>query len=398
MTSQRAVRPPGQAAAARSGGRRRCRLRPRSPGDRRQLDAATNRSSRSRRVSRLAAPGWRSSCTSSVDSRSHVARQRPGSEPGGLFADCQPFAPGTYTAGAGVYLLTIGPAQQSDGLAPSTGSAIASPPATSPTDIQTVQFRLIRLALDRGHARRPAAPAQPASPTSASRHERSAGFSADPLGLPPTTYGLLDELRAQTISDDEVPLCHDRLGGRRGNRVRRPVVGPPPRDATGRRKDRFAAFAGDRRRAEGEAMFLQFQDAVSDLRNEAGSRTRLSAEQVLRLPAGRGSAAEGDRVVDGLLTRFSSSPASRPRDRSSSRAAASRATAASLVRGHADRLRVGSGHLALRDAREQRSRDRRIGGGPAGSRLHASASSRYAANAQSDISHFDYANYAVRGW
>ncbi len=41
-------------------------------------------------------------------------------------------------------------------------------------------------------------------------------------------------------------------------------------------EDQFAPFAGDRRRAEGEAMFLQFQAAISDLRNQPQPRPGVS--------------------------------------------------------------------------------------------------------------------------
>jgi hypothetical protein len=201
--------------------------------------------------------------SSAVDVSITQAVATPGSEPGGLFADCQPYAPGTYTAGAGVYLLTIGPAQQGDGLAPVNGLGNASSPCNVATEIETVKFRLIRLALT----------AAELSDTQKLRNhvaylcfapDALAGFIADPFGTPPTTYGLIDELRDQTISDDEVPLAligwtadtgidFVDLWSVRRRITRRPAEGD------------FAAFAGDRRRAEGEAMFLQFGDQLRDL-------------------------------------------------------------------------------------------------------------------------------------
>jgi len=65
-------------------------------------------------------------------------------EPGALFAPCQPFAPGTYTAGAGVYLLWIGPASQSDGLAQVNGLGNQIAPCNVDDYIDTVEFGLIR--------------------------------------------------------------------------------------------------------------------------------------------------------------------------------------------------------------------------------------------------------------
>ena len=331
--------------------------------------------------------------TASVDLE--LARGAPSadSEPGGLFADCQPFAPGTYTAGAGVYLLTIGPAQRSEGLAPVNGLGNQIAPCNIADYIETVQFRLIRLALD-------------ADTLADQQHLRNlvayqcfapqvvASFSADPLGPPATTYGLLDELRAQTLSDDEVPLCMIGWTAEAGIEfvdlwsVRRRVTRPAA-------EDQFAPFAGDRRRAEGEAMFFQFQDAVSDLRDEPNS-DQVSARQVFDfLPAvgllpkatdgstgfdpteffaglkGQGPFfIEAGRLAPLLRASFAATPID---------LAAGRAIWLYEVRENSDPVIAGS---AL---------DRPFV-------VFSSGLMRYGANAQLDISHFDYANYAVRGW
>jgi hypothetical protein len=194
-----------------------------------------------------------------------LARGAPstGTEPGALFADCQPYAPGTYTAGAGVYLLTIGPAEQGDGLAPVNGLGNSPSPCNVATSIQTVKFRLIRLAL---------APGELGHPQRLRNHVAYlcfapgvlAGFTADPFGGPPSTYGLIDTLRAQILTDDEVPLAVIGWTIDTGIAfldlwsVRRRIVRTLA-------EDDFAAYAGDRRRAEGEAMFLQFQEHIADL-------------------------------------------------------------------------------------------------------------------------------------
>jgi hypothetical protein len=185
------------------------------------------------------------------------------SESGGLFADCQPFAAGTYTAGAGVYLLTIGPASQAEGLATVNGLGNQTAPCNIDDYIDTVQFRLIRLALDPDQLKD-------------TQHLRNlvaylcfapqalAGFIADPFGAPPTTYGLIDELRAQILTDDEVPLAMIGWTATGGIgyvdlwSVRRRVTRPPA-------EGDLALFAGDRRRAESEAMLLQFHDHLKDL-------------------------------------------------------------------------------------------------------------------------------------
>jgi hypothetical protein len=204
------------------------------------------------------------------------------SEPGGLFADCQPFAPGTYTAGAGVYLLSIGPARQGEGLAPVNGLGNQRAPCNVASSVETVQFRLIRLALDPaeladvGHLRNRVAYQCFAA-------QALAAFTADPFGTPPTAYGLIDDLRAGLLSDDEVPLAVIGWSALAGIgfvdewAVRRRVV----RRAT---EGDLAAFTGDRRRAEGEAMFLQFQSHVADLRFLPGASSLHASDAFELLP------------------------------------------------------------------------------------------------------------------
>jgi hypothetical protein len=204
-------------------------------------------------------------------------------EPGALFAPCQPFAPGTYTAGAGVYVLWIGPASQGDGLAPVNGLGNQVAPCNVDEYVDTVQFGLIRIALtpdqlnDTGHLRSLAAHLCFAP-------QVLAAFTADPFGSPPDTYGLIDELRAQILTDDQVPLAifgwdidqgiqFVDLWSVRRRVTRRPAEGD------------FAAFAGDRRRAEGEAMFLQFQDAIADLRSRPTPQTLTASSAFTFLPA-----------------------------------------------------------------------------------------------------------------
>jgi hypothetical protein len=126
----------------------------------------------------------------------------PGAEPGGLFADCQPYAPGTYTAGAGVYLLAIGPARQGEGRAPVSGLGNEPAPCNTAVSVEAVRFRLIRLALppaellDRARLRNRVA----------YRCFGPADAARDPFGAPPEPT-LVERLRTQTLAADEVPLA-----------------------------------------------------------------------------------------------------------------------------------------------------------------------------------------------
>lgn len=211
----------------------------------------------------LARSGQAIELTTPVDVALARAKAVPGSEPGGLFADCQPFAPGTYTAGAGVYLLAIGPAQQGEGRAPVSGLSNEPAVCNVATSVDAVRFRLIRLALapaqlaDKAHLRSRVAYACYGS-------QALAEFAAHPFGPAPVGYGLVDALRQETLGIDELPLA---------------LVGWSLTDgiqfvdlwAVRRRTTRAAAtsdwpsLAGERREIEGEARLLQFQDQLGDL-------------------------------------------------------------------------------------------------------------------------------------
>jgi hypothetical protein len=188
---------------------------------------------------------------------------RPGSEPGALFADCQPYTSSEYSTGAGVYLLAIGPEPREEGLAPVSGLHNADAPCNTALSVEAVSFRLVRLALplselnDRELLRNRVA-YRMFAPAEVAELER------DPFGATLTEYGLLDRLPDECLSDDEVPLA--LIGWQAGEgitfvdhwSVRRRVT---RRGAAGR----FGPHASDRLAAEGEARFLQFQEHLGDL-------------------------------------------------------------------------------------------------------------------------------------
>jgi hypothetical protein len=210
----------------------------------------------------------------------------PGAEPGNLFADCQPYAPGTYTAGAGVYLLTVGPDREGEGLAPVSGLGNEPAPCNVALSVEAVTFRLIRLAL---------APSEVADKAKLRNRvayqcfdaDALAAAVADPFGPPVETYGLLDTLRTQTLTPDEVPLAivgwsiDDGIQFVDEWSVRRRLT---RRAAEGG----WTAFVSDRRRAEGEAMFLQFQAQLLDVLEREPDTDVLDAAQEFALlpPAG----------------------------------------------------------------------------------------------------------------
>ncbi len=200
-----------------------------------------------------------------------------------LFEDCAPLQPGTYTAGAGVYLLTIAPAQTNDGRAPVSGLANEDAACNVAFSIEGVQFHLLRIALP---ASLPSPPGQLrnrlAHAMLGTDDPRRLAFESNPLGSPVGQYGLLDDLRAAGCFDDEhVPLAVLVWTAAEGIRfvdlwgVRRRIVAPPS-------QTRFPTLVGDRRQAEAEAAFLQFQEQVAELLVSGGSLAQVTASERFR--------------------------------------------------------------------------------------------------------------------
>lgn len=204
-------------------------------------------------------------------------------EPGNLFADCQPAAASTYTAGAGVYLLVVGPASQGEGRAQVNGLSGNGAPCTTDLSIETVLFRLIRLAV---------AGSELGDPQLLRNRVAYGCFGAvetetvlvDPFGLPLSAWGLLDGLRASgSLSNDEVPLATIGWTIDQGIQfidlwsVRRRMVRPPMQGG-------WSAFLADRRAAEAQAIFLQFQAHLAELLQGPEPTNITAAGSFERLP------------------------------------------------------------------------------------------------------------------
>jgi hypothetical protein len=222
--------------------------------------------------------------------RTDVALTRsgtPGRRPRLWFDDCQVAKRGTYTAGSGVFLLLIGPSRSPEGRAQASGLAGRDATCATAFSVEGVQFRLLRLALP---------PSVTADDVKLRARVRDTMFglgdaaaphpAVDPFGPMPASWGLVDALRAQgdCLSDHELPLAVLHWTATGGLRyvdrwaVRRRVTAPP---AAGR----WSSVLGDRRAAEAEAMLLGFQDHLEDLRRAAGKGAGVSALECFdRLP------------------------------------------------------------------------------------------------------------------
>lgn len=183
-----------------------------------------------------------------------------------VFAACNPIADGVYVAGAGVYLLTIAPAQTSEGRAPTNGLDPGNVRCADDVTVDALQFRL--------HAINPLRYAD--LDVAAPRFRNLLAYrcfgtdardqnGADPLRYDPAIYGLVDDLRAAggALGDSDVPLAI-LYWTAKGLQfvdtwaVRRPVLAPDALVGLG--------FQARRRRLlEAMAMDEQFRRHLADL-------------------------------------------------------------------------------------------------------------------------------------
>jgi|SRR5687767_5069064 len=202
------------------------------------------------------------------------------------FNECVPLQTGTFRAGAGVYLLTVAPAQTTEGRAAVSGLDRGIASCNTDLIVSTLQFRLVQLnppltdpeVDDESHLRNLVA-------------YKCFGVDdlrlsvTDPFGPQLKQYGLLDSLRSTRLTDCDVPLAvfYWTLAG--GVKfidmwsVRRP---PTRLNSTGG----WSNFVDDRFRHDGEARFLQFQAQITELRQlTADPRTVAARDNFQYLPA-----------------------------------------------------------------------------------------------------------------
>jgi hypothetical protein len=200
------------------------------------------------------------------------------------FSTCVPTVGGTYTSTTGAFVLSIGPASAPSGRAPVSGLGNEGVACNVAYAAEGVQFHLVRIALPTSLDGDPKRLRNRLAHLALGTDD-SSRISAltDPLLHGDASYGLLDRLPPGCIGEDRVPLAilHwtakgvefvDRWAVRR--RIMSPLAG------TG-----FAVLMGDRRRAEAEATFEQFQDHIEDLRRElAAPQAATAAEHFAHLP------------------------------------------------------------------------------------------------------------------
>lgn len=202
------------------------------------------------------------------------------------FDDCQPLQSGVYVADAGVYLLTIAPATKSEGRAAISGLDNVVARCNTHHAIEGVQFRLIQLGLDQeelSDTRLRNIIAYKCFGIDSTRPP--AKFAVDPFAQAPSRQTLLDDLRPRLLTDCDVPLAIINWTSTEGIKfvdmwsVRRRVFAP---SAAGR----WEALLGEQRVSEGEAMFLQFQEHLESLsRPDVNLRSIVASAHFNYLPS-----------------------------------------------------------------------------------------------------------------
>src|SRR5205807_1315751 len=118
---------------------------------------------------------------------------------------------GVYIAGAGVYLLTVGPASATQGLAEVSGTNTGAAPCNSKYKADGVQFRLVQIDLPQLNLTPPDLSDKRLRNLVAYRFFGITDWGSamtDPFATPPANFGLIDQLRAtQIITGCEVPLA-----------------------------------------------------------------------------------------------------------------------------------------------------------------------------------------------
>jgi hypothetical protein len=214
-----------------------------------------------------------------------LVRKASASTPGLIFSECRPLQAGTYVAGAGVYLLTMAPAETREGRAATSALNTGGAPCNTDAVVSAVQFRLIQLD-----------PPLTAAELQDEDHlqnliaykcfgvSETQLFVKDPFGSELTAYGLLESLRPSLLTDCDVPLgiLYWTLAG--GIKfidmwsVRRRVIDPATTDS-------WKLLVGERHLAEVEAMLLQFEDQLAQLRFSSGDpRLTIASSHCKYLP------------------------------------------------------------------------------------------------------------------
>ena len=221
-----------------------------------------------------------------------------------LFKNCAVLGGGTYVAGAGVYVLTIAPAESSEGRAASNGLDPSNVRCNTDATIEAVQFRLLRI--------KPTLYADLNVASPSFRNElahRCLGAGIQPawfgnlLGATPRQDDLLETLRKTILSPLEVPLGLLFFTGVADLQF---IDLWAVRRSLSRITDAFPSLVDGRRIAVGQAMFQQFQAQIASLVQPNGGLGTVTAQSHFRYlpPVGIIPVLDETDTTDAQATRF----------------------------------------------------------------------------------------------
>ena len=208
-------------------------------------------------------------------------------QPSKIFGDCQLLQGGTYTVGNGLYLLVLSPAESSEGSAPTGGLNNSFSACSTDVILETVQFRL--LAIDPFLKNETLPDAKSLRNYLAYRCfgiKKTRSLFDDPLGVSLENYGLIDEMRGQTLAAGDVPLAIINWTSAGLQFVEMWSV---RRRVTGKTDDtEWTHLIGDRRQSETEAMMFQFAGQIEDLLRRENNPQTIEADDYFQYlpPAG----------------------------------------------------------------------------------------------------------------
>ena len=220
------------------------------------------------------------------------------------FAACQPIAGGAYVAGAGVYVLTVAPAETTEGKAPTNGLDPTNVRCNTDSTVETLQFRLHAVQSPEYLPLLGQPFFRNALAYRCFGDDVRAGWFAGLLDAQPRREPLLDTLRATTLTDYDVPLALLYITG--VARVEFIDMWAVRRPLSRVSADAWTSLVDDRRLAVGQAMFLQFQRHVLDGTAPSGNLSPIAARTHFRYlpPAGVIPVPEESDNTDAAATRF----------------------------------------------------------------------------------------------
>ena len=313
------------------------------------------------------------------------------------FSDCN-IKGGSISASPGIYLLTIAPDEASEGYARSQSLDEGTVQCNSDALVEAVQIRMLRLEVEKDAGTREAAAKgdydrlRNAVAWQCFGLDSMANFLIDPLRMPATLPDPLQVLAGKAYTACDVPLAIVNITTKIEFvdlwSVRRR---PTPRGNSGA----FAYPLEDRRRAEGEAMFLQFQTQLTSMTAANGDvRNLVARDKFVQLPAVGMLPLPGDEAGDtaAIASFFAGCTTRGP-------AFIEGARLETLLRDSYNYPPIdpSSGELIwLYWVRQNRQAiDLKITPTPRACLVYASGHMSYLADARFDVARWDYSNYAL---